>query len=742
MNRPKKSNQILILSSYPPRECGIATFTQDLLTAFNKKFNPLVKTQVCALNEQATSIYNYNSNVVNQIPAIELDNYVDLAKKINASNNIKIVNIQHEFGIFGGKYGDYLIPFLQTLEKPVIVTFHSVIPKPDKYLKKVVQIIAEKSRALVIMNKLSQKILLRDYNIPQYKIFYIPHGIPQVAYERNKIYKKQLGLEGKTVLSTFGMLSKNKGIENAIRALPKVVEKFPNIIYLIVGETHPNVRKKDGEKYRNFLNNEIEKLGLNNNVRFYNKYISLEEIIHFLQATDVYLSTPIDPNQSVSGTLSYALGCGRPAISTPTQYAKHIINGKNGVLVRFHRSDDIAKAILSLISSEKNMQLMGAQAYKDTRSMIWPNVAESYFKLYKKFTKIEAEKNKLPEIKFDHIIKLTDGFGIIQHARYSRPEKRFGYSLDDIARALIACAMHYKNNPSPEIENLMNVYIKFIKFAKRKNGSFINIVSYKKEKNKIIEEDVQGRTIWALGYIIAQDYLPQTIRKEALKLFNSAFPYLKNIKAPRSIAFAMNGLYFFLKSYPKQIKTKRVFEKLADRLVDFYKINGSYNWYWFENCLTYSNSKLPEALFYAYDLLKKKNYLKIAKSSLKFLESITFGPDYYSPIGQKGWYFKYKERSYFDQQPEDAATMVQTKIVAYKITKNKKHLEDALKAFQWFLGKNHLGLMVYDELTGGCHDGLGKYDLNLNEGAESTISYIMARLSFEDKEIKNAISTI
>jgi len=733
-----KFNNILYISTFPPRECGIATFTQDLTTAFNKKFNPLVKAQVCALNELPTSIYNYNCNVVNQIAATELENYVSLAKKINDSKNIKLVNIQHEFGIFGGKWGDYLIPFLQALEKPAVITLHSVIPRAEESMKKVVKKITTECKAVVVMNKISQKILAEYYDVPQYKIFYIPHGIPQVTYEKSKLYKQQLGLENKIVISTFGLINKNKGIEYAIRALPKVIKRFPNVVYLIIGETHPNVRKQEGERYRNFLQKKVKKLGLKDNVKFYNKYISLEEIIRFLKATDLYISTPVDRNQSVSGTLSYALGCGRPVISTPTQYAKHVITKNSGIIVDFRNPSQISKAIIKVLSNEKALKSMATSAYKETRKMIWPNVADSYFKLYQKLIKIEEEKNKLPEIKFDHIIRMTDNFGIIQHARYSRPEKRFGYSLDDIARALIACSMQYKNNPSAQLEKLMQTYLDFIIFCQRKNGTFANIVSYKKEKDKTTEQDAQGRTLWSLGYITAQNYLPQKIKKQSLECFKKALPSIENIKAPRSIAFAINGLYFYLKSYSSD-KLKQKMKCLADRLVELYENNASYNWYWFENCLTYSNSKLPEALFLAFDLFKNKKYLNIAQSSLEFLDSITFGSDYYSPIGQKGWYFRHKERSYFDQQPEDTATIVQTKIVAFKITKEKKHLEDALKAFQWFLGKNHLGLMVYDEVTGGCHDGLGEHELNLNQGAESSICYLMARLSFEDEEIKNLI---
>jgi len=726
---------ILYISSYPPRECGIATFTHDLALAFDKKFNHVVRTKICALNEQPTSIYNYDNKVMHQISATELEYYVSFANTINKKNEIKLINIQHEFGIFGGNWGNYLIPFLQALEKPVILTFHSVIPNPSDYLKKVVHTISTIVKTVVVMNKLSQKTLISDYNIPQYKICYIPHGIPQVIYEQSKLYKKQLGFEGKIILSTFGLLGPNKGVEYAIRALPKVIKKYPDLIYLIIGQTHPNIIKEKGEGYRNFLTQEVKKLGLKNNIKFLNKYITLDEITNFLQATDVYISISKDRNQSVSGTLSYALGCGCPVISTATEYAKYIVSEKNGILVRFRNTKDISKAILDIISNKKRMQSMRVNAYKDTRVMTWPNVAESYFKLYKKFTNIKIEENKLPEINFDHIIKLTDDFGIIQHARYSKPEKRFGYSLDDATRALIACAMHYKKNPSVQMENLMQIYMNFIKFAQRKNGTFANIVSYQRKKDKTCEDDVQGRAIWALGYIIAQDYLPQAIKKEANKCFRRSLSHLQKIKALRSIAYAMTGLYFYLKSFPNEIKLKRAFIEFADHLAHLYKQNATYGWYWFEDFLTYSNSKLSEALFYAFDLLKKKKYLKIAESSLKFLDSITFEPKYYTPIGQNGWYFRHKKRSYFDQQPEDVSTIVQTKMLAYKITKNKKHLNDAMTAFQWFLGKNYLGLMVYDEVTGGCHDGLSQHGLNLNQGAESTISYIMARLSIEDKEL-------
>lgn len=738
MERSKQkssANYVLHLSSYPPRECGIATFTQDLANALNKKFNPVVKTRVIALNDQPTSIYHYSNHVAYQITATELEHYVSLAHDINERDDVKLINIQHEFGIFGGDWGDYLIPFLQVVEKPVVVTFHSVLPDPDDRLKSVVRSIASFSKSLVVMNKSSQEILENHYHLPKSKITLIPHGIPQIPFESSEKAKAELGLSDKTILSTFGMLSPGKGVEYAIRALPKVVEKFPNVMYVVIGATHPNIQREDGEDYRNFLTEEVDRLNLHNNVKFYNKYLTLEEIIQYLRATDVYVSPTLDPGQSVSGTLSYALGSGRPIISTATDYAKYIIDESNGVLVPPRSYKSISNALVDILSDSKYMRSMSAAAYEKSRQMIWPNVAAQYFNLYKEHSEIKTEENKLPEFKLDHLIRMTDDFGMAHHAKYSKPEKRYGYSLDDNARALITCVRWLETHHSQQLIDLIKTYIKFIKFVSRPGGYFANIVSSQKRRDDTKDEDVLGRAIWALGFAAAQEYLPQDIRKEAEAMFLKALKPLPDIKTSRAIAFSLIGLYFYLKRYPKKSLCK-LFEKLADRQLSYYDNFSSTEWQWFENQLTYSNSRLSEALFYAYDLTKKKKYLKTAEATLNFLSQITFLENHYAPIGQNGWYFRNKQRSYFDQQPEDAASMAETQLIAFKITKNKRHLEDAFKAFQWFLGKNHLNQMVYDEATGGCHDGVGQYAMNLNQGAESTISYLLARLAFEDKEIK------
>ncbi|MEK7180915.1 MAG: glycosyltransferase family 4 protein [Patescibacteria group bacterium] len=728
----KKTNYIVHISSYPPRECGIATFTQDITNAFDHKFNPAVKSRIVALKENPTNFYNYNTKkVIDEINSNEIGYYVNLAKELNSRPEIKIVNIQHEFGLFGGSWGDYLIPFLQVIEKPIVVTFHSVLENPDDELKNTVQLIAEKAKALIVMNSLSEKVLVSEYQIPQAKIAIIPHGIPQVPLEPSEKYKTELGLEGKIVLSTFGLLSPNKGIQYAIRALPEIVAKFPNVIYLVIGATHPNIVKEKGEVYRNALIQEIQKLGLENHVRFYNKYLELGELTSYLKATDIYLSPTVDEGQSVSGTLSYAMGCGRPVIATETSYARFLVAPQTGYLVPVRSASAITKALNELIPDEKRIKGMGREAYEHTRPMTWPNVATSYFNLYKNFADLEAEEDKLPELKLDHLKRLTDNFGVFHFAKYSKPERRYGYSLDDNARAIIVAVKNYKLAPSEDLEKIIQTYLNFVKFAQRPTGTFANVVSYQKVKDGTTDEDVQGRAIWALGFASSENLLPEKIRNQAQKLFLKALNPLLKIKSPRATAFAMTGIYHYLKSFPNKKLTQN-FKKMADRQVELYKNFAAEDWNWFEDQLTYSNSKLPECLFYAYDLLKDEKYLEVAKKTLEFLRQITFEQEHYAPIGQNGWYVRNRKRAYFDQQPEETATMVETKVVAYKTTGDKKYLKGAYRVFNWFLGKNHLNQMVYDEVSGGCYDGVGQYAINLNQGAESTISYLLARLALEE----------
>jgi len=724
-----KNSKIGFLSNFPPRECGIATFTQDLITSLNKRWNPKVKSRVIALNEES-SLYNYDSRVIMQMNKDDIEDYINIAKRINRSDNIKIICIQHEFGLFGGEHGNYIIPFLETVEKPVVVTFHSVLPYPDELRKRVVRFIGEKSAAIIVMAEIAVEILNKDYGIPKNKIYVVPHGIPDTPLQPSESFKKKLRLENKRVLSTFGLLSKGKGIEYMINALPSLVKKYPNIIYLVIGETHPAVRKNEGEKYRNKLVSLVKKLGLQNNVKFYNKYLGIDEIMECLLATDIYICTNLDEDQIVSGTLSYALGCGKAVVSTPSVYAKEVLNKERGLLVKFKHPKSFSEAIDKILSDDEFKNKLENNAYTFGRSMIWHNVAGSYFSIFNKIVKLREETTeKYPHIKLNHLISLTDKVGCIQFARLSIPDKSSGYTVDDNSRALIVAALHDKIYNSETSKELTKIYLNFLEKVQDNEQKF-NDIEYNTKNLIPSSEDALGRTIWALGYVTDKSKNPEVIEK-AKKLFDNSYNLIEKINSPRAKAFSVIGLYHYYKKYNKE-ETVLTIKKLIDSLIELYKKEATEDWHWFEGYLTYSNSKLPEALFLAYDLTKQPEYLEIAEKTLDFLSNIVFINDELSPIGQKGWCNRNGTRAFFDQQPIDASSMVQTYLTAYSITKNKKYYDKAVLAFNWFLGKNHLKQMIYNETTGGCYDGLAKNSVNLNQGAESTIEYIISRLMLEE----------
>ncbi len=728
-----KSHKILYMATYPPRECGIATFTEDLTSAIDKKFNPLIGSRILAMNDSGTSIYNYNKKVTLQINDNDIGDYIEIAKKINHSANVRLVNIQHEFGIFGGDYGNYLVPFLEALAKPVIITFHSVLPEPDEQIKRLVQLIAERTTVIIVMTKRAADILINEYGLKPQKIAVIPHGIPEVAFCHPDEEKPRLGLQGRLVASTFGMLSRNKGIQYAIRSLPPVVAKYPNLLYLIIGETHPQVRKHEGEEYRNFLEREIEKLGLQDNVKFYNKYLTLDEIISYLKATDVYILPSLDPCQAVSGTLVYAMGAGRPVISTAFEHAREIIADERGGLAKFKDPASITRHLFRFLDDEKLRQEASQNAYAFSRFMTWPNVAIAYMDLFRRHIDLPQNKRaKLPPLKLKHLRTLTDDFGIIQFAERTVPDLQYGYCLDDNAMALIVACRYAQLYQLKPVLPLLKTYLNFIQFCQKANGEFHNLVSqeriFSEETNN---QDSQGRALWALGYLLKQESLPMELKNFARKIFNNSLTNVSQLKAPRAVAFAIAGLSYANQAEPN-VQLIDLLKRLADYLVDLYQNQVAHDWQWFEPQLTYSNSKLAEALYYAYLATKDKKYLEVAEQAFNFLLPIYFVDGAFAPIGQDGWYYKEGKRAHFDQQPEDAGSMVETLALAYQATKKKDYRHKAHRAFKWFLGDNHLQQVVYDEVSGGCHDGLGKHSLNLNEGAESTIAYLLARLTLEN----------
>lgn len=732
MKKRGEADTILFMGTYPPRECGIATFTRDLETAVGKRMASSGKTEIVAMNRNDVNIYNYPKKVKYEVNDTDLNDFIEVAEKINAREDVKVVCIQHEFGLFGGEWGDHLLMFLEKIEKPVIVTFHSVLPSPNDKLIRVVRGIGKKADEIVVMTESGVDILRNVYGLEN-KINVIPHGIPTTSFDDQTKAKEELGFSDKIILSSFGMVSQNKGYEYIIEAMPAVVKKFPNVLFLIVGETHPNIRKEFGEEYRNQLVEIIKKHKLEKHVKFYNKYLTLDEIIQYLKATDVYLCGGVNPDQITSGTLVYAMGCGRAVISTPFIHAKDVVQPQRGMLAKFENPKSFSEAILKMLENPEMRKSMETHAYHQTRYMTWPNVALRYCEMFKNYLNIESEEAKaLPLINTAHLDKLTDRFGIIQFSNQSVPDPVSGYTLDDNARAMLVCAKHYEKFKEYKQLKLIRTYLNYMKYVQEKDGKLYNFVDKSKKVDyKQWSEDAQGRAIWALGYLIASPNIPSDFKREAKEIFSKAVNAAAEINSPRAISFTIQGLC----SYNEVIGLSEIKEKIcsfADKLVSLYEANSKDNWNWFEGYLTYGNSKLSEAMFHAYAATLKEKYLDVAKESLNFLMSETFKDNIFVPIGQKGWYEKGGQRQFYDQQPIEAAYMIEALILAYKTTKEEEYRQKAFQTFKWFTGENTLKQVVYNETTGGCHDGLGEQTININQGAESTLAYLLARLNMMD----------
>lgn len=739
-----KSPCVLFVSSFPPRACGIATFTEDLTNAVEREFSPAVKTRVLAMNADGTSLYNYSKKVALQISDSDMDDYLKRANEINNNPDIKLVNIQHEYGLFGGNWGNYVLPFMEMIKKPVVVTFHTILPRPDKQLKKITQDIIDRAAGVVVMTHHTARVLRTSYGIDKKKpIAVIPHGVHHVPFPSKSKAKAKLNLSGHTILSSFGHLSRDKGIEYAIEALPGIVAKHPDALYLVLGATHPNVVKHEGEVYRNKLIRLVKKLKLEDHVKFYNRYLDLDELIDFLKATDIYISPTINPKQAVSGTVSYALSCACPIVVTASQFAKDVITPSRGRLVDFENGASIEKAVLEILDDPKLAKEMKKDAYYYSRHMTWQNVALAYFTFFNNFAPVKPrDTDKLPPINLNHIKKMTDDFGMIQFAVHTKPDPHSGYCLDDNARALIGFVRLNERHPSKGALRMIQTYFDYLKHSQKPDGMFMDFIN----RPGIVTADSDseshdsfGRAVWCLGETLGAQKLPPEIIKQALVIFNKTLPHIKELNFSRSLAFVIIGLTAAIKYFERQDDQKRQTElttlvrSLSETLVNrFEEQSKESGWKWFDDHLAYSNYKIPESLFMAYELTRDKRFLKIAVAAVDFLNQVTLEKGYYNAIGQDGWYFRNGKRAYFDQQPEDAATAVEALVVARKITGKEKYAVAARDAFNWFLGKNHLNQMIYDEATGGCYDGLGKHSINFNQGAESTLSYFLARLAVED----------
>lgn len=731
----KQIAEILFLTSYPPRECGIATYSQDLILSINNKFSNSLSIKVCALESGDTS-FNYPEEVKFILKTAESSDYETLAENINNDEQIKIVLIQHEFGFFKHQEKAFQ-QFLETLTKPVGLVFHTVLPQPNELLRSKIKNIAEACEFIIVMTHTSENILIKDYGLPKQIINVIAHGTHLVQHESKKKLKDKYGLLGRKTLSTFGLLSSGKSIETTLEALPAIIKECPEVMFLIIGKTHPEVVKTDGEEYRHYLQDKVIKLEIQNNVKFINSYLALPELLEYLQLTDIYLFTSNDPNQAVSGTFVYAMSCACPIISTPIPHAKEILTKETGIIFDFNDHIQLAGKVISLLNNEQLRKSISLNTLQKIISTSWENSAVSHAILFESISGEAIKlKYKLPVIKLDHVKRMTDKNGIIQFSKINQPDIKTGYTLDDNARALISMSMYYKltldKKHIPEIYK----YLRFVKFCQQTEGNFLNYVdrnnNFTNQNETTNLEDSNGRAIWALGYVISlKNTLPESIVSEAVTIFDQAMQNIEKTHSTRSMAFIIKGIYFYQSKIKKQ-ENITLIKLFANRLVQMYKHESRDNWEWFESYLTYANSILCEAMLYAWLLTNDSNFKDTAITSLNFLISKTFNEKGIEVISNKKWLKKGQKAEKYGEQPIDVAYTIITLSKFLDAFNNDIYKEKMETAFNWFLGQNHLHQTVYNPCTGGCYDGLEEFNVNLNQGAESTLSYLMARLVMEN----------
>ena len=736
LNRDLHENlaEILVITSYPPRECGIATYSQDLIKALNNKFSKSLSVRVCAL-KTGNQDYDYPDEVKYILNTSEVTSYLNLAQTINDDEQIQLVLVQHEFGL----YKEQETAFLQLLyetSKPIVLVFHTVLPKPDQRLKAEVKNIIAACKSVIVMTNTSANILMTDYGVHKQKISVIPHGTHLVQHLNEQILKEKYKLSGRKVLTTFGLLSRGKSLETTIEALPAIVKQCPEVLFLIIGKTHPEVVKNDGEVYRNGLIQRVKELNLQNHVQFVNKYLALPELLEYLQLTDIYLFTSNDPNQAVSGTFVYAMSCGCPIISTPIPHALELLSKDTGIIFDFNDSKQLAADVIMLLKNEPLRKSIIVNTLQKIISTAWENSAVAHAMLFQKIAsdKIKIQYN-LPEINFSHLKEMTTDIGLIQFSKVNIPDITTGYTLDDNARALVATCMSFKMESSKDKIDQIRRYLSFIKFCQQPGGDFLNYVDQDKnftdQNKKVNLDDSNGRALWALGYLLLlKGTLPADIISEAETMMEITFLHVEKIDSPRAMAFAIKGFYYRQKVIKSQ-KNIDIIKLFANQLVALYKNEATEKWEWFESWLTYANSVLPEAMLYTWLITKEPIYKDIAKTSFNFLLEHTFNENGIEVISNKTWLQKGKEAGHFGEQPIDVAYTIMTLAKFYDVLKDEDYRDKMNIAFNWFLGSNRLHQIIYNPCTGGCYDGLEETHVNLNQGAESTVSYLMARLTIE-----------
>jgi len=740
-------SRIAVIGNYLPRQCGIATFTTDLCSAIAAEYGTA---RLLALPVNDTDQgYDYPARVRWALAQNDVASYEEAARFLNF-NNIDMVCLQHEYGIFGGPAGSHILQLLRGLKMPVVTTLHTVLREPDPNQLMVMEQIAELSDRLIVMSQLSAQFLQEIYKVPGSKIDMVPHGVTDLPFLDPNFYKDRFGVEGKAVLLTFGLLSPNKGIENVIQALPQILSKHKNVVYIVAGATHPHILRREGDKYRAQLQDLAKEVGVESNVIFHNRFVSPEEMVEFIGAADIYITPYRHEAQVVSGTLAYAVGAGKAIISTPYWHAIELLDDRRGALVPFQNPDAIAQKTIELLDTPAVRHAMRKRAYLLGREMIWKRVAQGYME---SFARVRGDRmkspqvqfsaratakslNKLPELKLNHVKRLTDDTGMFQHAIFTIPNYGEGYTTDDNARALIFTVLlaQARNDQTEEGRSTLDSSARYLAFLEHafnpEKGRFRNFLRYDRRWNEAEgSEDCHGRALWALGTVLGRSQDPG-LRSAAGRLFEFSLPAAVEFSSPRAWAYAILGIQEYLGSFPGDRDAQKIRSVLSQRLLEMYESIRRPGWQWFEDILAYGNARLPQSMLLVGSACSDDRMISAGLEALDWLltQQRCETNGHFAPIGSQGFYRQGGEKARFDQQPLEAAGAVSACLQAYRITGDRRWRSEAWSAFNWFLGDNDLQLPLYDAFSGGCRDGLHPDRANENQGAESTLSFLMALL--------------
>ena len=758
MNSSSTPARIAFLGDYLPRLCGIATFTHDLCEAVAAAA-PDADCFVGAVNDRAEG-YAYPQRVRIELQEKDLDSYRRAADYLNF-NNADVLCVQHEFGIYGGPAGSHLLALLKEVRMPVVTTLHTVLQDPNPSQRKVMDALANRSERLVVMARKGAEILRDSYHIPAAKIEVIPHGIPDVPLLESKLFKTQFGVEGRKVLLTFGLMGPGKGIEHVIKALPAIVSRHPNVVYLVLGATHPQLIAREGERYRLGLARMADDLGVKDHVIFYNRFVTLDDLKEFIGAADIYLTPYLNEAQVTSGTLAYVFGAGKAVVSTPYWHASELLAGGRGVLVPFRNPDAIANGVCGLLDDPARMDRIREEAHALGRGMIWPAVAGRYLECFQHARAdrkampraafagwtLGSRPENLPPLRLDHVVRMSDGTGIFQHAIFNVPNFHEGYCTDDNARAFILCNALDEScgqADSATLARLASCYLAFLAAALDcTTGRFRNFMSHGRQwLEPAGSEDSHARALWALG--VGAGYARnEGHRRLAAQLFEHGLPAVEHFTSPRSWAFTLIGIDAYIDDTAVRPEIARFRAMLTEKLITLWDACATDIWPWFEPYVTYDNARICQALLASGRAIPHPRAMEIGLQSLRWLTSIQKTPaGCFRPIGSNGFYQRDGARADFDQQPVEAQAMVAACHEAFRITADPEWSREAKRAFEWLLGRNDLGLPLYDFTTGGCGDGLHADRVNENQGAESTLAYHLALADMLRAEQAIAVPTL